>query len=193
MWRLADRQLDEFVDAGHCEFVSAFASPFAMLVVADLLGVPERDHAEFRAHLAAPKRAVGSTKTALQRNPLEFLYERFTALHRGPAGRADRRRDDRPGDRDLPGRVVARGHRRRAHRREPVRRRPGDDRAPARRARSSSSPSGRTSRTSCATTGTASRTSSRRRCASRVRSRATSACRACRRPSAASTSRRGPR
>src|SRR6476469_1661680 len=39
MWRLADRQLDEFVDAGRCEFVGDFASPFAMLVVADLLGV----------------------------------------------------------------------------------------------------------------------------------------------------------
>ena len=78
MWRLADRQLDEFVAAGRCEFVGEFASPFAMLVVADLLGVPEQDHAEFRAHLAAPKRAVGSTKSALQLNPLEFLYERFT-------------------------------------------------------------------------------------------------------------------
>jgi cytochrome P450 len=78
MWRLADRQLDEFVATGRCEFMSAFASPFAMLVVADLLGVPERDHADFRAHLAAPKRAVGSTKAALQSNPLEFLYERFS-------------------------------------------------------------------------------------------------------------------
>jgi cytochrome P450 len=78
MWRLADRQLDEFVADSGCEFVSSFASPFAMLVVADLLGVPERDHAEFRAHLAGPKRAVGSTKSALQSNPLEFLYERFT-------------------------------------------------------------------------------------------------------------------
>ena len=53
MWRLADRQLDEIVDAGHCEFISEFASPFAMLVVADLLGVPESDHDEFRANLAA--------------------------------------------------------------------------------------------------------------------------------------------
>jgi cytochrome P450 len=79
MWRLADRQLDEFVADGRCEFIGQFASPFAMLVVADLLGVPERDHADFRAHLAAPKRAVGSTKAALTRNPLEFLYERFTA------------------------------------------------------------------------------------------------------------------
>ena len=55
MWRLADRQLDEFVAAGRCEFVSEFASPFAMLVVADLLGVPERDHAEFRAPPRGPR------------------------------------------------------------------------------------------------------------------------------------------
>jgi cytochrome P450 len=48
MWRLADRQLDEFVDDGRCEFISAYAQPFAMLVVADLLGVPEADHQQFR-------------------------------------------------------------------------------------------------------------------------------------------------
>jgi cytochrome P450 len=80
MWRLADRQLDEIVDAGHCEFIAEFASPFAMLVVADLLGVPESDHAEFRANLATkgPKHNVGSTKNALQHSPLEYLYEQFT-------------------------------------------------------------------------------------------------------------------
>jgi cytochrome P450 len=48
MWRLADRQLDEFVRRGRCEFISAYAQPFAMLVVADLLGVPEADHQRFR-------------------------------------------------------------------------------------------------------------------------------------------------
>ncbi len=48
MWRLADRQLDEFVADGHCEFISAYTQPFAMLVVADLLGVPEADHQRFR-------------------------------------------------------------------------------------------------------------------------------------------------
>jgi cytochrome P450 len=49
MWRLADRQLDEFIADGHCEFISAFSQPFAMLVVADVLGVPEADHERFRA------------------------------------------------------------------------------------------------------------------------------------------------
>jgi cytochrome P450 len=48
MGRLADRQLDEFLADGRCEFVSAYAQPFAMLVVADVLGVPESDHQRFR-------------------------------------------------------------------------------------------------------------------------------------------------
>ncbi len=48
IWRLADEQLDEFIGEGRCEFISAYAQPFAMLVVADLLGVPEEDHQRFR-------------------------------------------------------------------------------------------------------------------------------------------------
>ncbi len=48
MWRLADRQLDEFVNSGRCEFITAYAQPFAMLTVADVLGVPEADHERFR-------------------------------------------------------------------------------------------------------------------------------------------------
>jgi cytochrome P450 len=79
MWRLADRQIDEFLARGHCEFISEFASPFALLVVADLLGVPEEDHAMFRAELGAkrPDHAVGSAERPLAHNPLEFLYTRF--------------------------------------------------------------------------------------------------------------------
>jgi cytochrome P450 len=48
MWGLADRQIDEFVGAGQCEFIGAYSQPFAMLVVADVLGVPEADHQRFR-------------------------------------------------------------------------------------------------------------------------------------------------
>jgi cytochrome P450 len=79
MWRLADQQIDELIGNGSCEFISEFASPFAMLVIADLLGVPEADHGMFRDELAAkrPGQAVGSAKTALRHNPLEFLYARF--------------------------------------------------------------------------------------------------------------------
>jgi cytochrome P450 family 150 subfamily A5 len=80
MWRLADRQLDEFVTNGECEFVSDFASPFALLVIADLLGVPESDHEMFRAELGAkrPGRAIGSSQQTMAHSPLEFLYARFT-------------------------------------------------------------------------------------------------------------------
>jgi cytochrome P450 len=92
MWRLADQQIDEFVDAGACELVSEFASPFALLVIADLLGVPEADHAMFRAELGAqrPGRVVGRTgDRAMAHRPLEWLYERFTGYVE------DRRREPR--------------------------------------------------------------------------------------------------
>ncbi len=94
MWRLADRQIDEFIDGGRGEFIRGYGQPFAMLVVADLLGVPESDHALFRERLGARSSeqtgTVGSTgDDALAHNPLEFLYEQFTAYIE------DRRRDPR--------------------------------------------------------------------------------------------------
>jgi cytochrome P450 len=81
MWRLADQQLDEFVANGSCEFVRDFASPFALLVIADLLGVPEEDQPRFREVLASHKHdsALGGLEGSLQLNPLEFLYQEFTA------------------------------------------------------------------------------------------------------------------
>jgi cytochrome P450 len=80
MRQLAGRQLDEFTSRGACEFISEFASPFALLVIADLLGVPESDHEMFRAELAAkrPGSAVGSAHQSLAHHPLEFLYQRFS-------------------------------------------------------------------------------------------------------------------
>jgi cytochrome P450 len=48
MWRLADQQLDRVIDRP-AEFVEDYAHPFALMVIADLLGVPEGDRARFRA------------------------------------------------------------------------------------------------------------------------------------------------
>jgi cytochrome P450 len=61
MWSLADRQIDEFVGDGRCEFIGAYTQPFAMLVVADILGVPEADHQRFREFfgLSASPGAIG--------------------------------------------------------------------------------------------------------------------------------------
>jgi cytochrome P450 len=72
MWRLCDRQLDEFLDKGECEFISEYASPFTLLVIADLEGVPESDHGKFKARLT---NLIGGPTA---HNPLEFLYDQFT-------------------------------------------------------------------------------------------------------------------
>jgi cytochrome P450 len=66
MWGLAERQLDEFLAKGRCEFISEYSQPFAMLVIADLLGVPERDHRSFR-------RFLGGTPGAISREQPEEL------------------------------------------------------------------------------------------------------------------------
>jgi cytochrome P450 len=79
MWELADRQLDTFLEGRRAEFIAGFAQPFTMLVIADLLGVPEEDQAEFLAAGLRPSGGgIGSTgDDELAHSPLEFLYERF--------------------------------------------------------------------------------------------------------------------
>ncbi len=90
IWRVADRQIDEVGDRGECELVGDFASPFTLLVVADLLGVPEEEHDEYRAALARrAHHAVGSTKDSMRGNPLSWLYDRFSRYIE------DRRREPR--------------------------------------------------------------------------------------------------
>jgi cytochrome P450 len=81
IWRLADRQIDEFIDRGECEFIGDYANPFAMFVIADLLGVPEEEHGEFRDALSRRPRedAIGSTKNqSMSHTPLQWLYDRFS-------------------------------------------------------------------------------------------------------------------
>jgi cytochrome P450 len=80
VWRLADRQIDEFTQREDADFIGGYANPFTLFVIADLLGVPEDEHGEFRTALARRPHdaAVGSTKDSLSLNPLEWLYERFS-------------------------------------------------------------------------------------------------------------------
>jgi cytochrome P450 len=82
MWRLAGQQLEEFVADGRCEFISAYAQPFAMLVVADLLGVPEEDHQRFREGfgLSGTVGEVGAGQEGNPgANPLSWLDGLFAA------------------------------------------------------------------------------------------------------------------
>jgi cytochrome P450 len=81
MWRLADQLIDEFVADGHCEFASAYGHLFPFLVIADLLGVPESDHAMFRDLLAGntpPDAAWQDEDGTVNMNPLAYLDKWFT-------------------------------------------------------------------------------------------------------------------
>ncbi len=98
MLRLADRQIDEFLGRGECEFVSEYAGPFTLLVIADLLGVPEVDHETFRDELQGNRSRKGPG-SAMAHKPLEFLYESFTSYIE------NRRRD--PGDDVMTGLATA--------------------------------------------------------------------------------------
>jgi cytochrome P450 len=73
LWAFADRTIDEFIDRGECELIQDYAIPYTVMVVADLLGVPDEDRDEFREHLAHERRSE-----TLQHKPLEFLYAQFT-------------------------------------------------------------------------------------------------------------------
>ena len=77
MWRLADQQLDTFADRGSCEFLDDYARPFSTLVIADLLGIPEMDHEEFRD--AMTNEVVGALDDdSPTHNPLVWLDDTFS-------------------------------------------------------------------------------------------------------------------
>ena len=59
MWQLADEILDDFLAPGEGEFISGFAGPFTLRVIADLLGVPDEDRAELLERLARAPTAAG--------------------------------------------------------------------------------------------------------------------------------------
>jgi cytochrome P450 len=81
MWRLADRQIDGFVGRGACEFILEFAEPFTLLVIADLLGVPDGELPRFSAWFQAQKApdTVDQTKVRVEDlNSLSFFEDTFT-------------------------------------------------------------------------------------------------------------------
>lgn len=92
MWQLVDRQLDEFIANGRCEFLAEYARPFATLAITDLLGVPEEDRDEIRRALGAgqPEGGVGALDgEPVGLNPLQYLDDKFSAYL------AERRREPR--------------------------------------------------------------------------------------------------
>lgn len=75
MWRLADQQIDAFLGKGAFEVAKDYGEPFAGLVIADLLGIPEDDHPELARLLsfdAGAPGTLGDTRE-LGANPLEAV------------------------------------------------------------------------------------------------------------------------
>jgi cytochrome P450 len=60
MRSFAEELIDELADRGEVEFGAAYARPFTLLVVADLLGVPREDHKQFRGWLRGDRGNVGN-------------------------------------------------------------------------------------------------------------------------------------
>ena len=82
MWRLADRQIDEFVDRGECEFVGDYAKPFTLSSSPTCSACPRpstRRSARSCREVTVPTRRSGAPATASSAHtPLEFLYGRFS-------------------------------------------------------------------------------------------------------------------
>jgi cytochrome P450 len=76
MWRAADSLIDRFIDRAACEFAGEYAQPFSLVVIADLLGVPEEDHRILRQKVVEQGPA-GKLGQRPQGNILEFLEEFF--------------------------------------------------------------------------------------------------------------------
>ncbi|HSA39469.1 MAG TPA: cytochrome P450 [Mycobacterium sp.] len=81
MWAHADAALAPYLSAGGGDYIADFAQPFTLAIIADLLGVPEEDRAEFAAKMShqGSGGGVGSTSSGtIGHSPLEYLYEKFS-------------------------------------------------------------------------------------------------------------------
>lgn len=87
---IADDLIGEIAPVGRCEFVRDYARPFALLGIADLLGVPPGERDEFRANDAAGTSQIGAAETRDVVNPLDFRRDKFIgyieARRREPRG-----------------------------------------------------------------------------------------------------------
>jgi cytochrome P450 len=95
IWRLTDRQLDEMLPRGTAEIMADYAQPYTLLVIADLLGVPEEDHAMLLGRRSGERMTLGERKPAAEEggegsheddrergaghNALEVFYDYFSA------------------------------------------------------------------------------------------------------------------
>ena len=117
MWRLADREIDEFIGQGECEFITEYAEP---VHPAGHRRPARRARRRPRRRFRAAARRTATQRGSAAREGRRWSTSRSSSSTSGSRAyiedrrrRSARRRDDRAGDRDLPRRVAARGRRRR--------------------------------------------------------------------------------
>jgi len=83
MGAMVDKALDDYLVGSGGELIAGFAQPFTLMVIADLLGVPDADRDEFLAEMRSGDHhggGIGSVKgESLAASPLEYLYDKFSA------------------------------------------------------------------------------------------------------------------
>ena len=83
MGTMVDKALDAYLTGSGGELIGGFAQPFTLMVIADLLGVPDADRDEFLAEMRSGDHhggGIGSVKgESLAKSPLEYLYDKFIA------------------------------------------------------------------------------------------------------------------
>jgi cytochrome P450 len=77
IWRLTDRQLDAVLARGKCELINDYAQPYTLLVIADLLGVPESDHQMLLERAGLSDNQLGNPEESAGHSSLERLYDYF--------------------------------------------------------------------------------------------------------------------
>lgn len=75
---LVIRLVDGLIDQGRCEITKDFAHALSTLVIADLLGVPEAEHADLIELIGLPPTQMdGDAEHKVQADPLTWLHDRF--------------------------------------------------------------------------------------------------------------------
>ena len=79
MYEVADQIIDEFIDKGRLNVVTDFGQPFAQLVIAELIGVPQEDRAMVRGMAADPNQMPGNLGGGfdMAANPLARMGMQF--------------------------------------------------------------------------------------------------------------------
>ncbi len=76
--RLSDQLIDEMQAKGKCELGKEYGAPFATLVIADLLGVPEEDRNGFRTAATGTSNQIGAARDeGPVYNPMDYRREKF--------------------------------------------------------------------------------------------------------------------